>query len=926
MVACLEDAGRTLLIAGEAGIGKSRLASEAVAAAQERGYVSILTRCTADGSTLYEPFTAALRSILAGRSERDLQRYLRGAGQLAVVLLPELQDRHPAPREVSAADLDAAFSAIVSEWCWRAPALIVVEDLHWASHETLRLLTHLARNDAAVPIGICGTFRPDQVDKENPLSTALPELERTGRAETITLRPLPASGVMEMVRATMGAHTVDQELLQTIVERAHGNPLFVEELCRSFTADPGGLPSAAIPASIRQAVEARAGRLGEEINRLLRLAVVAGEAIDPGLLAIAGEVPREVVEGAIDRAIAANLVIERQEGSVTNRYFSHALTREALLADLSGHTRAEAHRKIASALESLHADLDEVAGALADHRAAGGQVEAAFKLAVLAGMRAARIGAADESVRRFAQAAALADTDERRLEAHFSATEGLMSVDRPEALDHLDRSRTLSRLLEDRRTSGRIELMAATIARRAGDTDGAVEAANRGLALLQGMGDEAELEALIKIGRIHANREELEQGAAYLDRAMNLAVTINNPRLLADALQSRALLGPGDDEIEALFTAAREAAEQVPDSPLLTLILINGGIAALWYAGAIARAREWLRSGIASWGASMLVDAGQGTLQWVEVVGGHLSHDQPDSATTSWGRLLGMIAAADRSLWLGDLDSAASVAAEAVELAEKLREPQWLVPSLGMLGRVRLRNDLDEAAAILRRSLDICRRTRNHPHWPFSVDLARAFLSAGDKDHLQAWVDEVAEVTILTRSHRHDNAALLVCQGLVAIATGDLVAAKNRLGQGLELYRGMPCPAREAQAHIALAEVARLAGEQARSGDEARAALAIGHRIGSPPLADEAAAALRRVGLRVKPLHPRLGPAARLTRREIEVVGLVADGSSNPEIARRLFVSEKTVETHLTHILTKLGLRNRVQVARWAAELDQTSS
>ncbi|MDQ6691132.1 MAG: AAA family ATPase, partial [Candidatus Dormibacteraeota bacterium] len=667
MVARINDAGRTFLIAGEAGIGKSRLAGEALEAAHGHGYDTILTRCTADGAAPYEPFITALRSILRGRSERDLQRYLRGVGQLVVVLLPELRERFPPPGDVSAADLNAAFSAILSEWCQRTPCLIVVEDLHWASTETVRLVTHLATNDGGFPIGICGTFRPDQLDEDNPLSHALAELDRTGRAETIVLGPLPASGVAEMVRAMAGEEAVDDKLIGKIVERAQGNPLFVEELCRSLAAHPGSVPSSAIPASIRQAVEARAARLGGEVTRLLGLAAVAGEAIDPDIIAIAGQVRPEVVEEVLASAITANLVIERTDGSVTSCAFRHALTREALLAQLSGPARAKAHRNIADALQRLHADLDEVAGALADHRAAGGQVEAAFEFAILAGKHAARMGAAEESVNRFAQAVALASTDRGRLEAHFSAAEALLSVDRPEAVYHLDQSRILSQLLHDRRTSGRIELMAATIARRAGDGDAAVEAATRGLALLQGLGDEAELEALIKLGRIHANRDELERGAMYLDRAMDLAATINSPRLLADTLQSRALLGPGDDQVEALFAAAREAAERDPGSPLLTLILVNGGIAALWYAGSIARAREWLGAGVASWGTSMLVDAGQGALLWVEVVGGNLTRPLPELATTSWGQLFAMIASADRSLWLGDLALAANAATDAVE-------------------------------------------------------------------------------------------------------------------------------------------------------------------------------------------------------------------------------------------------------------------
>ena len=358
------------------------------------------------------------------------------------------------------------------------------------------------------------------------------------------------------------------------------------------------------------------------------------------------------------------------------------------------------------------------------------------------------------------------------------------------------------------------------------------------------------------------------------------------------------------------------------------ITLADAAFAALWWFGDLRRARAWLGQAIdiATTVKPVNAVAYRAATAWVDSVAG--DHDTAHAAATSVldetqsppSRVMALLALAavhgTRAHW----DDADRCAADALRLAETTGEPQWVVPALAAIAVSRLRDGVDVALPWFCEALR--RAGRLQPHWYYSVDLARALFDAGATEELSRWTRDVTEGAT-PGEHRHDTAALTVCRALVAMLTEDFQSARELLESALATYRSMPCLAREAQVQLAVADLARRSVWRDEGVAAATAARRLGERLQSPAIVAEATALLRRFGIRSAsrtPVSPGMATApSPLSAREREVAQLVALGRSNQEIARQLFLSENTVETHLRHILTKLDFRSRTQVAGWAA-------
>jgi DNA-binding NarL/FixJ family response regulator len=206
-------------------------------------------------------------------------------------------------------------------------------------------------------------------------------------------------------------------------------------------------------------------------------------------------------------------------------------------------------------------------------------------------------------------------------------------------------------------------------------------------------------------------------------------------------------------------------------------------------------------------------------------------------------------------------------------------------------------------------------------HWTFTPDMARALAVAGETAELRRWSDAVASLTTGSADHPHNRSAGLLCQGLALIGEGRHDDAVVCLEEAAGMYATLPCPAREIEARLALAEAHLGRGAVPSAVEAASQAQRLARDHGIEQLMPEVMAMLRRAGVRVA---GRRGAAAELpgglSERELQVAALVAQGLSNAEIGRRLFLSELTVRNHVSNVLAKLELRTRAEVARWMAE------
>lgn len=354
---------RTVLIAGEPGVGKTRLAGEWSQQAYAQGAVVLYGRCDEDLGAPYQPFAEALRS-LAPCMGADRLRGLRGVEAL-LALVPGLADAMPDLARPAHADPDteryALFDAVVAMLqtaSKSAPVVLVLDDLHWAAKPTLLLLRHLLRFGEHARVQIIGTYRSTDLDRSHPLAAMLADLHRDGTANRLALGGLDEDEVTAYV-AESGYD--DEDLAHALASVTGGNPFFLIEALRHVDESGGVWDQSTLPQGVREAVSRRLSRLPAETNKALAAAAVAGSRF---ALELVEQVVGSDLVDAFDEARQAGIVIEEPGGYYR---FNHALVRQSLLAELASVRRMRLHQRIATTLETLPGAEDELLAELAHH-------------------------------------------------------------------------------------------------------------------------------------------------------------------------------------------------------------------------------------------------------------------------------------------------------------------------------------------------------------------------------------------------------------------------------------------------------------------------------------------------------------------------------------------------------------------------------
>jgi len=405
-----------LLLAGEPGIGKTRLATEFARQCAAQQATVLGGRSDEEALVPYQPFAEALTWYARVCPEPELRALLKSIddsaelGRIVVELtrrIPELPTSLKSGAEGERYRLFDVIDALFAAASSVHPIVLVLDDLHWADQPTLLLLKHLMRSTRTAALCIVGTCRDSELRRTHPLADVLADLRRDDSVTRLSLRGLTAADVQGLAQSIAG-HSVAPQLAEVVVEGAGGNPFFIGEVLRHLReTDAFGDPhvhALGLPEGVKEVIGRRLSRLSDECNRALALAAVIGREFDVELLIALGDLPEDRLLDAIEEAVRAQLIAEAAGGR-SRLTFRHALIRETLYGELLSARRIRLHRRVAEAIEErTRGRANPPLADLAYHfsqSASAGTANKAVEYAMRAGDRAAELLAYEEAARMY---------------------------------------------------------------------------------------------------------------------------------------------------------------------------------------------------------------------------------------------------------------------------------------------------------------------------------------------------------------------------------------------------------------------------------------------------------------------------------------------------------------------------------------------
>lgn len=973
LAVCLEAlaravAGRpsTLLVVGEAGVGKSRLVEELLSRAKGTAVRVLAGACIGigKGQPPYLPFVEGLRELLRELPEESRVQLVGIAPAELATLVPELTDRAATGRSLSPLGLRAGGQArmfeLVAEFLARlaapAGAVVVVEDLHWADPSTRELFTFLACTLRRERVLLVGTVRSEELAARQPLRASLAELQRGPETLRIDLARFGRSELAELLSSLLGA-APSPVRVGRIFERSGGNAFYAEQLVAA--AEEG----AALPPRLRDVLLARVDVVSEPAREVLRLAATAGVRMSHRLLAAGSPSPEGSLLGAVRELVERRLLIAVDEHGYA---FPHALLQEAVYADLLPGERRRHHAALADAIadgaQGAEGTVATQAGWLARHRYEAGDFPRALGASVEAGRAAEAAAAFADAAQHYERALALWDG--------VTDAPAAAGVDRVELLGRAGESaglagateQALARLhkavatLDPAKDSIRIAVMSERLARQlqlGGRTIEAVVTLERAarlvpeeppscerarvlatwanMLMLAGRLDEArctaeqaaigarraaskreEGDAVNTLGLCEAAKRAPESGIAHLREALAIATDLDDAWGLCRAHNNLAyalnLVGRFDEGSDVALIGVK-LARRVGLHKVLGSQILASACHALFRLGRWDETEELLA----------------------------------EAATESWGLWESSLTAAafDVDLARGRLTSAT------VRVADLLAPINDLLTEAEIFAEARSR----EA------ELSLARGDPVHASHAIAVGLEEI----GDCDH-PGLVLDLLTVGVRAAADRAEHSRL-PCR-IAAAADADQLATRAREAMGVpstglvagklalleaERHRArrlvdpaawaaavgafdvlaMPYPAAYSRFRQAEAQLGARS-DKAIAATLLRAAHQTCRSLGAAPLLHDIETLARRARIVVEPRakaprsHPKAPSAVAelgLSPRELEVLALLTLGRTNPQIAQCLYISRKTAGHHVSSILIKLGVATRGEAVAVAHRL-----
>jgi DNA-binding CsgD family transcriptional regulator/tetratricopeptide (TPR) repeat protein len=969
----VDGTARTVLVTGEAGVGKTRLINEFIGASE--GVVLAGGCIPVVGEALpFAPLTQALRDFRRRSTDRapgipaDLMR-----------LLPPDPSQSAEPIAARASDAPVSTSAQVrlfesllgflSQLAASGPVTVVIEDVHWADRSTLDLVGFLARNVRAERVLLVLTLRSDDVGPDTPFRFWLAELERLPTTTKLDLLRLTRDDTAYLLSGLLGS-IAPASLVDEVHQRSAGNPLFAEHLL-AWSNDPQG----SVPETLRDLLGSRVALLAEPTRRVLRAASVLGRVVSLDLLAEIAEQSEADAEEALRPAVERYVVEPRADGDYG---FRHPLFREVVYSELLPGERRRLHAAAAKSLSCASDGSFSVAGEVARHWQAAGDVRRAFRSAVAAGLAAAEVYALADAAEDLARAVELSRElpDEAfdqlpvdRVELFADAAQMASLVghsDRATILirdaaamtdDPVRQSPLLERegaycfntgrfdesevayqgalklLPEQPPTPIQARVYAGLGMLAMADTrlDEALEICDRAVAIAQAVdGVREEGRALNARGVVAAYQGDIDDGVEQLRRSLEIAEELQEPDDLAAAyihLSHVLGLAARFDEMLSVGKAGTDALRRIGMHRQEGSFLLANLSEALIKVGRWPEAADLLRQALAQRSQGLqsfpvLVQSARLSLVIGDLDAAQERVDQAAAlladggAPDAWHRER-LEVATEVALWQRRPEDAARLADEGIALVEGNDEQRFA----GQLVVLALRAQADVA--------ETARARRIGRQMAAAIERGDAIVARArslQPDPLAPDADEWPESPALALTGRAE---------LARLADKD---DPRRWDSAASAWEEIDRPFAVAYARWREADaIARQHERCERSITAVRRAHRLAIRLGASVLASEVSELARwyRIDLAAPATETRDSSGVEsdtedsvtavedigLTPRELEVLAGLAAGKTNRELADELFISVKTASVHVSNILRKLDVSGREEAARVAYRL-----
>jgi DNA-binding CsgD family transcriptional regulator/tetratricopeptide (TPR) repeat protein len=960
-------AGRSsaVLLAGDAGVGKTRLLDELGTRAVGRGFRVLTGHCVDLGEVglPYLPFVDLLRPVgadpeLAPESARNpaLAGMLAGRSGAAAPVPPvagstelgrPLPNRAaPQPVDDGRLQLFESVAGLLTELAAAQPLLVVLEDIHWADQSSRDLLRYLLSRLVDAPIAVVASYRSDDLHRRHPLRPLLAELVRLPGVERLDVAPLADAEVGALVRGL--ADGVAEATVAAVVARAEGNAFYAEELLAA------GPQSDSLPWGLSDVLLARVERCTPEAQQVLRIAAVAGRTVRHELLAAVGALTPEVLDRALAETVHSHLLVVSDDG----RYrFRHALLREAVLADLLPGERVRVHASIAAYLAATPG--------------AGTAVERAHHARAsndLPGALTASLDAADEACRMGAPAEQL-----MHLEAALAMWRAV-----PSAAELAGRKEVtvLVEAAAAARTAGEfyrcVALLRSALEVGGAEADPLVRArlhytlaqallwvqdpvaAHResGLAMALAPADppsEVRTWAAATHARVSYSLGSLDEGDAAAEEALATADALGLDSAWSDTavsqIRSRSIVDP--DDVRRRLDELLARAVRSGDLDVEMRVLYNLAIVA-FEAGRVDETLAWAaRASRRAYEAGIEWSFYAAELRHLGVTARYVAGDWDGSLADAdqLARVPEMAAhvrAAGLLVLVGRGDPTARARLEVAEVLVPRRPEHVLLGMVTAAARVDLAAWEGDPATAVAAATDGCLRLK--ALWPDDhlgalrlvatalapvADAAATARLVGDAATAERWVAAGEDLVTIARSAVTTFTAAQWVMGVEAtawLARVDAEEARLHGSAAPDLWRAAVAGFdfghvyEQARSRWRLAEALMAVGDRAGAAEEAGWAHEVAVRLGASPLRAAVEALVRRGRLDVEVGEEARVAATVLTPRESEVLALLGKGRTNRQIGAELYISEKTASVHVSNIIAKFAASGRTEAVAIAAQ------